>query len=206
MILRILKLLLIGISLFCFSTDCVFGDSLWKKNSESLFSAPRSNRIGDVITIYISENSSAVQQADTNTSKESSVGANFLDSWNQVAQVLGSDESMRKNKNISLGGQDKYTGGGKTSRTSKVQAVITAVITEILENGNLYIVGERNVKVNDEIETIYISGIIRQEDITPENTVFSYQIARADISVKGSGVVGAKQTPGIMTKFFNWLF
>jgi len=194
------------ISFIVFSSVSVYADSLWKKNSESLFTAPRSNRIGDVITIFISESSSALQEADTNASKQSSVGANFFDSWDQVAQVIGSDESVRKTKNFKLGGEDKYAGTGKTSRKSKLEAVITAVVTEVLANGNLYIVGERNVKVNDEIETIYISGIVRPSDITPENTINSSQIARAEISLKGSGVVGSKQTPGVMTKFLNWLF
>lgn len=187
-------------------TTILFPDSLWKKSSDSLFSARRSNRVGDVITIYISESSSAAQEAGTNASKQSSIGANFTDSWDQVAQVLGSDESMRKTKSMKIGGQDQFSGTGKTTRKSKVDAVMTAIITEVFENGTMYIVGDRNVKVNDETETIHISGIIRPEDITPENTIFSSQIARAEVSVKGSGVVGSKQTPGLLTKVLNWLF
>jgi flagellar L-ring protein precursor FlgH len=191
--------------LFCFSANTL-AESLWNQGTESLYGLAKSNRVGDVITIYISESSTAKQEADTNTSKESKFGGTFTDSWSQVAQVLGTDESMRKNQNLNIGGQDKYQGGGKTTRASMVKAVITAVVTEVLENGNLYIVGEHKVKVNDETETIYISGIVRPADIGQDNSVNSFQIAKAEVSVKGSGVVGAKQTPGLLTKMFNWLF
>ena len=62
------------------------------------------------------------------------------------------------------------------------------------------------VKVNDELETIRVAGVIRPQDISPKNSVYSYQVAKAEISVHGSGVVASKQSPGIMTKVFNWLF
>ena len=84
--------------------------------------------------------------------------------------------------------------------------MITAVITEILEGGNVYVVGEHKVKVNNEVETIRVSGIIRPSDIGMGNTINSYQIAKAEVSVNGSGVVGSKQNPGVLTKMFNWLF
>lgn len=206
MIPRMLRYTLLGISIILIWGSMGFADSLWKRNSESLFSAPKSNQVGSVITIYISVNSSAVQSADTNTSKQSSVGTNLLDSWQQVAQVIGSDENLRRTKQVNISGGDKYTGGGKTSRSSKVESVMTAVVTEVFENGNMYIVGERNVKVNDELETISISGVVRPQDISPENTVYSYQIAKAEISVKGTGAVGSKQTPGVLTKLLNWFF
>ncbi|NBV84582.1 flagellar basal body L-ring protein FlgH, partial [bacterium] len=62
------------------------------------------------------------------------------------------------------------------------------------------------VKVNQEMETIRISGIIRPSDISAANTIDSYQIAKAEVSVNGSGVIGSKQSPGVLTKMFNWLF
>jgi len=158
------------------------------------------------VTIHISNRSSAVHEAGTNTSKRSSVNADFYDLWDKYTIGSEADEATRKNQNYRIGGGDDYRGVGSTSRKSRVEAKISAVISEILNNGNLVIVGEHSVNINDETEILRISGVIRQSDITPENTVDSHQIANAKISVKGDGVVGSKQTPGILTKMFNWVF
>ena len=83
---------------------------------------------------------------------------------------------------------------------------MTAMVTEVMETGNLFIVGEHEVKVNNEVETVRISGIIRPQDITGQNTVLSSQVAKVEVSVNGAGVVASKQSPGILTKMFNWLF
>jgi len=184
----------------------VHADSLWGGSSGNLYGGERKKvRVGDVVTIVISESTSAVQEASTRTSKGSSVGFQMGSAWDQVANLLGT-ETIRKTYDASLSGDDEYRGAGQTSRKSQVKAMITAVITEILDGGNVYVVGEHKVKVNNEVETIRVSGIIRPSDISGDNTINSYQIAKAEVAVNGAGVVGAKQNPGVLTKMFNWLF
>jgi flagellar L-ring protein FlgH len=181
-------------------------DSLWNASTGSLYGGERKRvRVGDVVTIVISESTSAVQEASTLTSKGSSIGFELGSAWDQVANLLGT-ETIRKTYDGSLKGSDEYRGAGQTSRKSQVRAMITAVITEILDGGNVYVVGEHKVKVNNEVETIRVSGIIRPSDIGGDNTINSYQIAKAEVSVNGAGVVGSKQNPGVLTKMFNWLF
>lgn len=190
--------LLIGVPLYA--------DSLWDTGKGNLYSAERRKpKVGDVVTIVVSEASSAQQEATTRTSKESGVGLDLESGWDQVANLLGS-ETIRKTYSGKLKGNDEFRGTGQTARKSTVRAKVTAVITEILENGNVYVVGEHKVKVNQEMETIRISGIIRPSDISAANTIDSYQIAKAEVSVNGSGVIGSKQSPGVLTKMFNWLF
>jgi flagellar L-ring protein precursor FlgH len=184
----------------------IHADSLWNASTGSLYGGEKKRvRVGDVVTVVISESTSAVQEASTRTSKGSSVGLELGSAWDQVANLLGT-ETIRKTYDASLSGNDDYRGTGQTSRKSQVKAMITAVITEILEGGNVYVVGEHKVKVNNEVETIRVSGIIRPSDIGIDNTINSYQIAKAEVSVNGAGVVGSKQNPGVLTKMFNWLF
>ncbi len=194
------------ISILGFVMVPVKADSLWDSAKGSFYSSERKRpKVGDVVTIMISESSSAAQEASTRTSKESGVGLSLESGWDQVANLLGS-ETIRKTYDASLEGNDRYLGSGQTARKSTVRAMVTAVITEILENGNVYVVGEHKVKVNNEIETIRVSGIIRPSDITGSNTINSYQIAKAEVSVNGAGVVGSKQSPGVLTKMFSWFF
>jgi len=184
----------------------LYADSLWDTGKGNLYSAERRKpKVGDVVTIVVSEASSAQQEATTRTSKESGVGLDLESGWDQVANLLGS-ETIRKTYSGKLKGNDEFRGTGQTARKSTVRAMVTAVITEILENGNVYVVGEHKVKVNQEMETIRISGIIRPSDISAANTIDSYKIAKAEVSVNGSGVIGSKQSPGVLTKMFNWLF
>lgn len=183
-----------------------YADSLWESAKVPFYGKnKRRVRVGDMITIYISESTSAVQAATTTTRKDSSVGTNLLNNWDQVANLLG-NETVRKNLDFQVKGNDEYQGAGQTSRQSKVKAVVTAVVTEVLETGNLFVVGEHRVKVNNEIETVRVSGLVRPQDISAKNSIFSYQIAKAQVSVNGDGVVATKQTPGVMTKMFNWFF
>jgi len=184
------------------------GDSLWDKSSgDSLYKTIKKLKVGDVVTVYISTQSSAVQQAGTRTTKTTDVNANFFDLWDQVAVNNQQNyDSLRKMQNFRVGGGDQYNGVGQTSRKSEVKTVLSSMVTEILPGGNLVIVGEYAVNVNDETETIRVSGVIRPEDIAEDNSIKSYQIAQVQVSVKGEGVVGSKQTPGIMSKMFNWLF
>jgi len=184
----------------------LFADSLWDNSSGPFYGvSKRKVRVGDVITVLISESASAAQEATTQTQKDSTLGSRFVDNWDQVANLLG-NETLRKTFNLQLNGNDNYKGAGQTSRRSNVRAVVTSMVTEVMESGNLFIVGEHEVKVNNEVETIRISGIIRPQDITAQNTVLSSQVAKVEVSVNGTGVVASKQSPGILTKMFNWLF
>lgn len=62
------------------------------------------------------------------------------------------------------------------------------------------------VDVNNDTEFIQVSGIVRPGDINSTNTVSSHKIAQFTISLKGKGVVNSKQTPGVLSNFFNWVF
>ena len=201
-----MKKILLLISFFVVLPSLVVADSLWRPYSSSIYqSGSRRIKVGDMVTIYVSESTSAVQQASTSLGKTSSIGASFENNLDKLTS-LGNNRDRNKN-NISFGGADAYQGTGQTQRQSSVKAVITALITEELESGNFYIVGEHKVKVNHDIETIRVSGIIRPEDITNKNTIFSYLIAKAEVSVSGKGgPVSAKQNPGVVGKLFGWIF
>jgi flagellar L-ring protein precursor FlgH len=103
-------------------------------------------------------------------------------------------------------GGNVYKGLGATTRTSNVTAKIAAVVVKVLANGNLMISGEHRVEVNDEVQTLKISGMVRPKDVGLQNTVYSYQVAGADVSVKGQGTVGDAESPGVFSRFFNWIF
>lgn len=196
-----LSLMLIGLLPLTLNAD-----SLWDNSQVPLYGVPKKEiRVGDIIIVNISEQTSAVQEATTKTSKQSQLGSDFINNWDQVANIQG-NETLRKRNEFELRGDDGYEGLGSTSRKSRIKTIISATVTEILDNGNIFIIGEHKIKVNDEVETIRIAGIVRPEDIRADNSINSFQIAKKEMSINGAGVVGSKQTPGIMTKMLNWFF
>ena len=199
-------LLCIAISIFGLMPIAIEADSLWDYAKPPFYGVSRRQiRVGDIITIYVSESTSAAQQASTSTEKGAAIEVGIEAGWEQISNLLG-NETLTQERAYELAGSDEFEGTGKTSRRSQVKAVVASVVTEVLDNGNLYVEGVHQVKVNNEIETVRVAGLIRPQDISPKNSVFSYQIAKAEISVNGTGVVSAKQSPGIMTKLLNWMF
>jgi len=185
----------------------LMADSLWTKSeSNSIFDNKRIFKVGDIVTVKISAESTAVQEAGTTTRKSSDIGANFFDTFDQYSLDSTNNDSLRKMQNYRIGGNDNYSGVGQTTRKSKVEAIVSCVVTRVLPNGHLAINGERMVDVNNDSEIIQISGIIRPMDIDMKNTIDSHQIAQFNISLKGKGVVNSKQTPGFLSNFFNWMF
>lgn len=183
--------------------SAIFADSLWNNNSRSAFVSNKSTKVGDLVTVLVSVSTQASQSGGTSTQKDAKLGGVF-DIWNQVSDAINGNTSRSYNNDISS--RDNFKGSGKTSHNSNVQAKITTVITEVKEGGMLVISGKQNVKVNNEIETILVTGLVRPDDITSENTVYSFQIADVDIAVASKGPIGSKQSPGILTRIFNWLF
>jgi flagellar L-ring protein precursor FlgH len=181
-------------------TSVSYCESLWKADSTSLYSAQRTVKEGDIITMLIIESSSALSSAGTDTGVRDDLSLKL----NYTLQQLYSGNNQRNEGQMKA--ENKYYGTGKTTRASNIQAKISAVVTRVLSNGNLVIVGKHVVTVNDERQEIKISGVIRAKDITPANTVYSFQVAEANIEVLGEGTVADAESPGWFTRIFNWLF
>ena len=83
---------------------------------------------------------------------------------------------------------------------------MSARIVEITDAGNLVIEGERTITVNGEKQISKLRGVVRPEDISGQNTVFSYRLADAVITYTGKGDVNSAQKPGFFTRIINWIF
>ncbi len=172
-----------------------YAASLWPKDKkDSLFSDNRAKKIGDIVTILITENSSTSQSVSRKIGKKSSIqggaGTGVLD----FIPVWGLNTSTT------------LKGGGSVTRKEVITAKITAKIVGILPNGNLKIEGIRRVVINNDSLEIIITGVIRPQDISSDNTVLSTYISDAQISYRGTGSLTNAQKEGILSQILNWLF
>lgn len=170
-------------------------DSLWKPSSGSLFSDVKARRVGDLVTVLISEAATSQQQATTNLSKKSKIdiagGRGF---------VMGLVPSL------GFEGGDTSAAAGATTRSSNLVARMTVRVKETLPNGNLVLEGTRVVITNKEKQEMVFTGVVRPTDIQPDNTVLSSLVADAQITMNGKGPVSARQKPGIFTQILHFLF
>ena len=101
-----------------------------------------------------------------------------------------------------------FDGSGKTRRSGELSAIISARVVDILPNGNLVLEGKKDTIVNNELQFVVLSGIIRPEDINEENTVLSTMISDARIEYSGKGVIADEQGPGWLRRALDnaWPF
>lgn len=171
-------------------------DSLWADNAPTanLFSDHRAHNVGDVITIIISESSSAKRAGNASNSKSAS--SNVEDGTGLLTFINA----------LSGSSSDKFSADGSLSNTNKVTGRITVKVVEVQPNGQLMIKGTQSIKQNTDEQTITITGVVRPEDVTAENTVLSSNVADAQLKIEGKGPIAGKQRQGILTQIFNFLF
>ncbi|HVN48885.1 MAG TPA: flagellar basal body L-ring protein FlgH [Bacteroidota bacterium] len=165
--------------------------------SRSLFADQKASHVGESVTIYITENSSASNTASTSTSRSSNLSLTGTG-------TNGNKSLLNLTGGVTTG--NTFAGSGATSTQGSITATLSARVDSVLPNGNLFIRGSRIITINGEEQTIKISGIIRTSDIQADNSVYSYNISDANISFQGNGIVSRVQEPGWLTKFFHWLF
>jgi len=183
--------------------------SLWKRRNRSIFSDRKAQNIGDIVTVLISEQASASKEASTKTDRTTNMSAsipNFFglendDIWNGYNPV---DLSNLVSADFANG----FNGNGTTTRKEDLTASLSTQVVGRYSNGQLKIRGGKEVMVNNEVQIIYLTGIIRPVDITAANTVSSDKILNARISYTGKGAISDKQEPGWMMRTLDniWPF
>jgi flagellar L-ring protein precursor FlgH len=152
----------------------------------SLFSDRRAQMPGDVLTVLISEVASMSTQAQTQLRKGESASANLLqrDGEIQLANV---------------GFDSQFAGGGQMERSGTLLARLSMQIDSIDANGNFIVSGEQLIVVNNEKQKIRVTGLVRPDDISSDNTIPSWRVAGANIQLLGDGILTKKARPGILT-------
>ena len=173
------------------STDVSRNDT----NSVSLFSDNKARRVGDTLTVVITETGAASSVAATKTAKNESL--NYGPGFGPLLFNI---------KNFGVSGGINSTASGSTTRTDNLSASIGVTVKEVLPNGNLVVEGKRKVGMNAETQEITLTGVVRPTDIQPNNTIASPLVADAQIKYGGRGPVGDKQHDGIISRIFKVLF
>jgi flagellar L-ring protein precursor FlgH len=144
----------------------------------------RAGRVGDIVTIVVSESLSAVASGATQTSRKTSANSTISAAFGTLAAA------SRFANPLATTGDVELQGTGQTTRAMTLNTTISARVVEVTESGNLVVEASKDIAVNSEKQAITIRGIIRPDDLTTLNMVASNQVADLQIHVNGKGVVG----------------
>lgn len=179
--------------------------SLWQTGSHSFFPDPRANHVGDVITVDITIADSGQISNTTTRTRNNSDSANLTNFFGLETQLPNALPGADPSKLVNMGSSTANTGAGSVNRSETINLTLAALVTQLLPNGNMVISGHQQVKVNTEMRDLQISGVVRAEDITQDNTVNLAQIAEARISYGGQGQITDVQQPRYGSQLFDIL-
>ncbi len=163
-----------------------------------LFEDAKARRVGDVLTILLTEKTKAQKDADSaaKRSGKTTVEAPLI-LGQQGAQLLG------YNPKSSLESTNDFTGSGSSNQSNALTGSVSVTVVEVLPNGNLRVQGEKRMGLNQGNEYIKLSGIVRPMDIDPANTVDSSKVADATMVYNGEGMVDDVNRMGWLQRFFT---
>jgi flagellar L-ring protein precursor FlgH len=162
--------------------------TLYSRQGTSLFADKKDLQVGDILQIIVSESVKNDTKGARNLAKTgtSTLGGGMFSPAKGV--TLGSTSQNRLNKfnnSLGIGFSSTSTSSLAGSASSKVDEKFTTTISVIIEqtyqNGNYFVKGSKEMLIDEQKQTIAISGVIRPYDITPENTIYSHQLANLKI-------------------------
>ncbi|MDY6823446.1 MAG: flagellar basal body L-ring protein FlgH [Thermodesulfobacteriota bacterium] len=189
--------------------------SLWNDSSELLFVDRKARKVGDTVIVDVVENTSSSMEANTKAEKSNEVDLGIP----HLMGYMRALEAMNRNLNRGTGGsltdklisartESEFEGKGTSDRSGRITASVGATVVKVLDNGNLVIKGQRQMKVNNETQIITVSGIARPEDVGTGNRIESTYLANATITYAGKGVLAEAQAPGWLARILSraWPF
>lgn len=175
--------------------------SLWR--DRSVVADMRARFLNDLVTVRITESTSALSKADTATSRDgsNSLAAPLLFS-RFGAEGAGAGSTSAK----TTATKNAFKGAGTTGRSATMNTTITARVVKVLGNGNLIFEGFRDIQINNEHQRLYVAGLLDPNRLDSTNAVNSSQVAELHIGYGGVGVVDETLKPGFISRLLNYVW
>ena len=182
-------------------------NSLWRAGAKAFFKDHRAKEIGDVLTVKLDFTDKATFDNETTRERDDSEDTN-------ITQLLGLEAEFSKvlpqavsaASLLSFDNAHETKGEGKVDRQEVISLTFAAVVTQILPNGSLVIVGRQEILVNSELRELMVTGVVRPSDIDSDNTISHEKIAEMRVAYGGSGTISQLQQPRWGTQIWDIIF
>ena len=192
--------------------DYVSTGSIFGQGDSPLFSDHKAMKVNDIVTVVISEtsNSSTSAAKQLSSTNSAALGGGAFTSLGNNGTVNAAANNLNGVSNIGFSSDStsNFKGNGSLSRDAAFSSTVSARIVKVLQNGNYFISGKREILIDDQKQILQISGVIRPYDIDQNNNINSAQISDAKILYKTQGDIDRASKQGWGTKIVQavWPF
>jgi flagellar L-ring protein precursor FlgH len=182
-------------------------DSLWTapgSTERAIVADRKASQVGDILTVVVQESASTQSSQSTKTNSSAAVDAG-VEQWLFPSSVSKLGTHNGSLPGIKLGGSNDFSGGGQISASQNINARAAVLVTAVLPNGNLVIEGARRVTFDGETQHVVLYGVVRSEDVSSGNIVFSSNIADARVEFINEGTLTDAKKKGWLTKLYEKL-
>lgn len=175
-------------------TDARATGAIYTASSAGLFASDRrASQVGDILTVQFTEKFAA-------TKSQSASGSRSSDYEIDLPNVLtgGVDDG-----NLTNSTDQSFNGRGAAQQSNSLTGLMSVSVVRELPGGMLEIMGQKRLTLNNGREYIRLTGVVRPEDIGPDNIVRSDRIAHADIQYVGAGDTADTAKPGWLRRGLN---
>lgn len=174
--------------------------AIYKRNQSGLFAMEsRAHRVGDILTVSFTESFQATKSQNAASSKSSDSKVTLPN----ILENLAGQDLIPESADLSAGTEQSFTGSGSSNQSNSLTGLISVHVVRVFGNGNLEILGQKKLTLNNGDEYIRVSGIVRPRDISSDNVVPSDRIANADIDYIGAGDTAISGKKGWYSKLLE---
>ena len=168
--------------------------SIYSNSQKGLFATDRrASKVGDILTVSLSENFSASKSQSAKSAKKGELKFDFPN-----IMTAGADDGL-----FDSSSDQSFDGSGSAGQNNSLKGQLSVTVTKVFDNGNMEILGQKKLTLNNGDEYIRLLGVIRPEDIDSQNTVLSSRIANAKISYTGAGDIADSSKKGWFAKLID---
>ena len=173
--------------------------AIYQQGQSGLFSADRrARKVGDILTVDFNEVFAATKAQSAASSKSDSFELGLpVGLPNLLTGGLANGDA---DNSLTSSTEQSFSGSGNAAQSNSLTGRLSVTVVRIFENGNMGILGQKELTLNNGKEYIRVSGIVRPEDISAGNTVSSNRLADAQISYTGAGTVADSSKPGWLSR------
>jgi flagellar L-ring protein precursor FlgH len=164
---------------------------------------PKQFKLNDQITIVVSESSAVTSQGSMDRRKDASLDA-ILSKWILLNKfAVSPDPQTAGSPEIAAELQNKMQSQADLQTKDTMLFKIACRVADKRPNGLLVIEGHRTIRNNNETWEQCLSGVIRPQDVQPNNQVLSENVAELIISKREEGHVRDGYRRGWLLKVFD---
>jgi flagellar L-ring protein FlgH len=182
-------------------------NSLWRTGAKAFFKDIRAKEVGDILTIRLVLDDSAKMENKTNRDRndgETQGIPNILGYETKLSKIFPS--AVNPDELLAFKTKHNTEGDGKIDRSEKIELTFAAIVTQVLPNGALAIMGRQELRVNFELRELMLTGVVRPQDIDADNSISDDRIAEMRVAYGGRGTLSDLQQPRYGTQIWDILF